>query len=282
MKSIQIITIGLLGIFLTTSCDINDTMDDAVLVGKMAPHVHWEVGSSNVSAGSNVPFMVQYYSTSDQEISHLEVWFDVLEEESKSVICPWTQTFNFSMTTSRRLLRRIPQLVARFNHQPSFWNDSLRAYTFTNSFPTSNTLSNINWNKPSTFDAKRFEALFGEGFAQQFKDSLFKLMRVTDFQRMYLGLNLVDNFKIYLDSTWNQNSGSWVYHFPKDAQGNTPVPNTIVQIYQNIPFHDLIFNGTTNVYEVEYNRSYMLNAHIRVVDEEQTAGISRHYNISLN
>ncbi len=264
------------------SCDRHDTMNDAVIVGKMAPHVYWEPGSSNVNAGNNVPFMVQYYTTSDIEPDRLEVWYNVMEEESKSVICPWTQTFNFSITSNRLTQKRIPQKISSYNHQETYWNDSLRAYSFNAAFPTSNTLSTVSWIKPTTYDNDRMVAYFGANFAQQFKDSLFKLMKVTDFQKMYLGLNLVDNFKIYLDSTWNNNSGSWVYHFPKDGQGNTPVPQTIINIYQNIPFSDLVFNGSTNLYEIEYNRSYRLRANIMAFDKAGTAGISQDFEISLN
>jgi len=78
---------------LITACDKNDTLDDAVIVGNMAPHVYWELGSSTVTAGSNVPFTVQYYTTGTEEINKLEVWYNLTEEESKTVTCPWTKNF---------------------------------------------------------------------------------------------------------------------------------------------------------------------------------------------
>lgn len=264
------------------ACDTNDTMEEVVLIGKMAPHIYWEVGSSTVNAGSNVPFTVQYYSTSETPISRLEVWYNVTEEESKVVSCPWTQTFNYNIVLNKNSQKRINQKISSYVHNSANWNDSLRAYYFAGTFPSSNTLANISWVKPSTFDNEKMTTYFGANFMTQFKDSLFKMMKVTDFQKMYLGLNLVENFKIYLDSTKNDNTGAYDYHFPKTPQGETPIPQTIVDIYKNIPFQDLIFNPTTNTYEVEFNRAYLIKATIRAYDTENVFGISMSSDISLN
>lgn len=265
-----------------SACETHDTLDDAVIVGQMAPHVYWEVGSSNVKAGTNVPFNVQYYTTSDSPVDHLEVWYSLTEEETKSAVCPWTQTFNFSMVSSKITDRRIMQKISTYPHNESYWNDSLRAYYFSAEFPTSNTLSGISWIKPTQYDNDKMVSYFGADFAQQFKDSLYKLMKVTDFQKMYSGLNLVENFRIYVDSTFNQNSGGWVYHFPKDNQGNTPVPQVIQDIYKNIPFQDLILNNATNLYEIEYSRTYSLKSQIRAVDSKGISGLSTDFIIILN
>ncbi len=267
---------------LFTACETHDTLDEAVIVGKMAPHVYWEVGSSNVKAGTNVPFNVQYYTTSDAPVDRLEVWYSLTEEETKSAVCPWTQTFNFSMVSSKITDRRIMQKISIYPHNESYWNDSLRAYTFSAEFPTSNTLSGISWIKPTQYDNDKMVSYFGSGFAQQFKDSLYKLMKVTDFQKMYSGLNLVENFRIYVDSTFNQNSGGWVYHFPKDNEGNTPVPQVIQDIYKNIPFQDLILNNATNLYEIEYSRTYSLKSQIRAIDSKGTSGLSTDFTLILN
>ena len=282
MKNFQKIAIALLSVFLLASCDMHDTLDDDVLVGKMAPQIYWELGSSTVSAGSNVPFTVQYYTTGTEKIDRLEVWYNLVEEESKTVSCPWTLTFTYSIVSTKSVEKRISQKVSEYTHNESYWNDSLHAYSFTAFFPTSNTLSTTSWVKPSTFDNAKMNKYFGDNFMKQFKDSLFGLMKVTDFQKMYLGLNLVSNFKIYLDSTKNENSGGWDYHFPKDAQGNTPVPQTIKDIYQTIPFSDLIYNNSTTNYEVEFSRSYKVNAIIKAFDVNGTAGLALKKEISIN
>jgi hypothetical protein len=85
-----------------------------------------------------------------------------------------------------------------------------------------------------------------------------------------------------MDSTKNDNTGGYTYHFPKDAQGNTPVPQAIIDIYTNIPFQDLIFNKTTNVYDVEFVRSYRINAFMKAYDKKGTIGVSLNSEIALN
>lgn len=282
MKNIQYFTLAFICTGILTACDSHDTLDDAVIVGQMAPHVYWEVGSSNVKAGTNVPFAVQYYTTSDSPVDHLEVWYNLVEDETKSVMCPWTQTFNFSMVKNATVEKRIMQKIAEYPHSETNWNDSLRAYYLTAEFPTSNTLAGVSWIKPTTYDDDRMISYFGADFSQQFKDSLYKRMTVTDFQKMLSGLNLVENFRIYLDSTKNENSGGWDYHFPKDAQGKTPVPQTIQDIYKNIPFQDLILNSATNQYEIEYSRSYTLRSQIRAIDKNGISGLSTDFSIILN
>lgn len=268
--------------FLLSACDLNDTLNDDVIIGKMAPHVYWEVGSSTVTAGTNVPFTVQYYTTANEEIDRLEVWYNVVEDEAKTVTCPWTQTFSYSVVSTKSDQKRISQKISEYPHLATNWSDSLRAFSFKSSFPTSNTLATTSWVKPATYDNDKMLAYFGSAFVTQFKDSLFKLMKVTDFQKMYQGLNLVENFKIYMDSTKNDNTGGWTYTFPKDAQGNNPVPKAIIDIYKNIPFSDLIFNKSTNIYEVEYIRSYKINAVMKTFDKKATMGISLSTEISLN
>lgn len=281
MKKISFSTIIVI-FALLTSCDINDNMDEVVLVGNMAPHVYWEVGSSTVNAGSNVPFTVQYYHTSKVELDRLEVWYNLIEDEAKTVSSPWTQTFSYSVSTTKSVEKRISQKISEYQHVNANWSDSLRAYSFMATFPTSNTLSSTSWIKPANYENEKMLAFFGQSFMTQFKDSLFKMMKVTDFQRMYLGLNLVDNFRMYIDSTRNENTGGFTYHFPKDSQGNTPMPQIIIDIYKNIPFHDLIFNKSTNVYDVEYLRSYRINANIRSYDKNGVYGTSLNSEISLN
>ncbi len=282
MKKIRNIAMLLLSVFLITACDKNDTLDDAVIVGNMAPHIYWELGSSTVNAGSNVPFTVQYYSTATEPIDHLEVWYNIVEEQSKTVTCPWTQTFTYSIVSTKSVEKRISQKITEFLHNESYWSDSLHAYSFTASFPTSNTLATTTWVKPSSFDSTKMIKYFGSEFMQHFKDSLFTLMKATDFQKMMLGLGKVDNFKIYLDSTKNDNTGGWDYHFPKDNQGNTPVPQAIVDIYKTIPFADLIYNSSTTNYDVEYTRSYKINANMKALDKKGTAGLALSKEISLN
>lgn len=281
-----IIFSAFLSAILFVGCDKHDTLDDNVIVGQMAPHVYWEIGSSTVNAGSNVPFKVQYYTTGETPINHLEVWYSIKEDEIKTVTSPWMTTFKYTVTSSVSAERRASQQISTYPHDQSYWNKLLRAYSFEASFPTSTTLSSISWVKPSSFnatDSAKMIRYFGNTYMQHFKDSLFTLMKVKDFQNMYQGLNLVDNFKIYIDSIENKNTGGYDYVFPKDAQGNRPIPKALVDIYKKIPFADLIFDKTSNNYGVEFTRSYTLRPKMKVVDEKSIEGVtSINPDVSLN
>lgn len=278
----KIIFILTAGLFLFVSCDRHDAMDDAVIVGQMAPQVYWEPASSTVKAGDSISFTAQYYTTGTEAIDRLEIWYNVVEDESKAVTCPWTQTFTYSITSNKTNERRISQKVSTYPHREDYWDVTYRAYKFSAKFPSSNTLSTVTWTKPASFDSEKMSKYFGNNFTTQFKDSLYKLMKVKDFQKMYLGLSLVDNFTPYLDSVKNDNTGGWDYVFPKDSQGNRPIPQILVDIYKTIPFEDLIFNKTDNIYSVEYNKSYRINANIKAFDKKGVTGIGTSKEISLN
>lgn len=265
-------------ILMTISCEENDSLDDNAIIGPMAPHAYWEIGSSTVKAGENVPFFVQYYTTGDVPIDHLEVWYNVVEIESKEVSCPWTQTFTYQYTFKTSGEKRIAQKVAEYPHQENFWNDSLRAYAFNNTFPTSPTLSSIDWKKPTTFDSTLMIKYFGEDFMQNFKDSVYVRMKALDFQKMYEGLGLVEDFKTtYLDSVYNDQTGSYDFIFKGDT-----IPQDIKDIYQRISFQDLILNASNNNYEVNFSRYYELNAQLKVVDRKRVAGLTDKIIITLN
>lgn len=268
---------GVIVLSATVACDKHDSMDDNVIVGKMAPHVYWELGTSSVAAGDSIPFTAQYYTTSSTDIDRMEVWYSVLKTELRTVACPWTTTFKYSITSTKESLQRVSEKVAHFPHRADTWNSTIRAYAVGYKFPTSNTLTSTSWVKPVAFasvDSVQMKSYFGEQFMQHFKDSLYTMMKVKDFQNMYLGLNLVDNFKPYLDSVFNANTNQYEYYFPKDASGNRPVPTDIANIYQTIPFADLIFNNKNNNYEVEFIRYYTLKPVFKVIDKDQISGVT--------
>ena len=83
------------------SCDKHDNMDDIVHVGEMAPHVHWTIPNTVVTAGSDVAFSVQYYTTEEEyPISHLEVWYDIHETVSKNVSAPWVVSTPYTVAST--------------------------------------------------------------------------------------------------------------------------------------------------------------------------------------
>ncbi len=255
------------------SCEKQDFIDEQVITGDIGPQVYWEIGSAAVSAGTKMPFKLQYYSTV-AEIERSEVWYNLEETESKSVSCPWLSTFTFAINSTQSEEKRISQFIQSYPHSQAVWNDTLRAYKLEGEFPVSGTLSPFVWFKPEKFEAAKMDEYFGTGFMKHFKDSLYSKMQFADFQKMYLGMGLLDNFRQFTDSTFNTNSNSWEYHFPKKSDGTKPVPDEIKNIYSNIEFARLIENSSSGVHEVEYRRTYKINAIMRVYDKRGIYGIT--------
>lgn len=279
----NIIRVAVFGLLMTAfySCEKQDFFDEQLITGKVGPQAYWEVGSSTISAGTNVPFEVQYYSTVS-DIDYSEVWYNISETVSKSVSSPWVSTFTYAITSTATEEKRISQKIQSYPHSLAVWSDSLHAYTFKSDFPVSGTLSPFQWVKPEEFDSDKMNDYFGAGFMQHFKDSLYTMMKFADFQKMMLGMGLVENFKAYTDSTFDANSNGYVYHFPKDAAGNTSVPAELKAMYDGINFEQLIENSTNNNYEVEYRRTYFIDAVMRVYDKQGIYGTTLWKKIDIN
>lgn len=278
----HIVTYAICGLMLTSlvSCEKHDFFDDVALTGNIGPQAYWEVGSSTVSAGSEMPFEIQYYSTSDAEIANSEVWYNLIETQEKRVSCSWVTTFSYSVGSIISEEKRIEQKIKEYPHTLAVWSDSLHAYTFKSSFPVSGTLRPFAWVKPEVFDSTMMISYFGSGFMKQFKDSLYNLMKFADFRNMMLGMSLVENFKQYTDSTFDTNSNSFVYHFPKNSSGQMPVPNDIKNLYEGITFDRLIQSPAG--YNVEFKRTYFINARMRVYDKRDVYGLTVSKRIDIN
>ena len=279
----RIVSFAIYGLMFTalSSCEKHDFFDENAITGNVGPQAYWTVGSATVSAGSNMPFVIQYYSTV-ADIDHSEVWYNITEIQEKTVSCPWVTTFTYSINSTTSEEKRIAQKIQEYPHTLTMWSDSLHAYTFTGVFPVSGTLKPFAWTKPEVFDSTKMNAYFGTGYMQHFKDSLYNLMQYADFKNMMLGMSLLEDFRQYTDSTLDENAGVdvWAYHFPKDDQGNTPVPNDIQNLYSGITFDQLI-EGAAG-YNVEFKRTYFLEARIRVFDTNNIYGTTVSKKIDIN
>jgi hypothetical protein len=278
MKNLIYIAIGLLALGMT-ACEKHDFFDDKLITGNIGPQAYWEVGSAIISAGSSMPFEVQYYTTT-ADIDHSEVWYNIIETQEKSVSCPWVTSFTYAINSIRSEEKRIAQKIHEYPHSLAVWSDSLHAYTFKAEFPISNTLSQFSWSKPDVFEPDKMETYFGAGFMQYFTDSLRTLMKFADYKNMMLGMGLLEDFKQYTDSTFDANSDSYIYHFPKDANGNTPVPADIDNLYGNIPF-DRLIEGATG-YNVEFKRNYSIEAQLRIYDKKGVYCATESKGININ
>jgi len=221
----RIVSFAIYGLMFTalSSCEKHDFFDENAITGNVGPQAYWEVGSSTVSAGSNMSFVIQYYSTV-ADIDHSEVWYNITETQEKSVSCPWVTSFTYSYNSITSEEKRIAQKIQEYPHALAVWSDSLHAYTFTGEFPVSGTLKPFAWVKPEVFDSTRMNTYFGTGYMQHFKDSLYNLMKYADFKNMLLGMSLIANFSPYTDSTFDSNT------IPLH-----PRKNVLLKKYRNIP-----------------------------------------------
>ena len=266
-----------------TSCAKHDFFDEQTITGKVGPEAYWEVGSAVVSAGTSMDFSAQYYS-SVSEIDHSEVWYDIEETLDKSVTCPWTATFTYTLSSNVTQQKRVSQLIKEYAHVQDLWSDSLHAFLLEDAFPVSGTLAPYEWKQPVQFDSAKMVQYFGDAYMQEFKDAVHQKMTYADYRKMYVGMGKLDDFLQYTDSTEdkNQGEGVYVYHFPKNAEGEEVVPYAIDSIWETIGFAELIENSANGYYDVEYKRSYSLNAIMRVYDIRGVYGrtVSKHIEIN--
>lgn len=271
MLSILLVAVLLVG------CEINDPVDNVVRVGQVAPHVFWELPTNSVTAGASVPFYAQYYTIGDAKVDRLEVWYDVNENIQTVVSCPLVTTFKYSISSSSTTLSREFQQVATFKHIVANWDTLKSAYVLDTVFPTSRTLRTVEWKEVKTFDETKFNSYFPANFAVHFKDSLYNLLKVSDFRKIMVSLNVISDvdFKTYTDSTFNLNSGSYDYFIKENKKTDLKTK------YDGILFKDLIYDTSAQVYKVEYTRAYKLNARFKAYDTNNVAGVTDKKEIEL-
>ena len=289
MKIIKFIFLSLLAASLLSACAKNDFFDDNTITGKIGPMAIWDVESSTAKAGSNMGFSAQYYSTV-ANIDRSEVWYNIIETEEKQVSCSWIVSRTFSIGSLIALEKRISQKIKDYPHSMAVWSELKRAYELTDEFRVDNTLTPFSWVKPDVFEYDKMETYFETGYMESFKDSVQTIMKWADYKNMLLGLELLEDFKQYTDSTLDMNAGDsinrvWIYHFPKDKNDPTPpdkipVPDQINDLFEGITFDQLIQSASG--YNVEYKRYYSIQAILRVYDEYGVYAKTESKNIDIN
>lgn len=262
---------------LLVSCEINDPVDNVVRVGQVAPHVYWELPTSSVTAGTSVPFYAQYYTIGDAKVDHLEVWYDVNENIQRLVSCPLVTTFKYSISSSNTTLSREFQKIESFTHYEKYWLGAKRAYILDTAFQTSKTLRTVEWKEVKEFDETKFNAYFSTTYAQQFKDSMYKLLKVADFRKILVSLNKMTDaeFITYTDSVKNDNTGGYDKFIIESKKPELKAK------YDAILFKELIYDSSAQIYKVEYTKNYKLSARFKAIDNNQVVGISDKKEIDL-
>ena len=167
-SKIALITAGLL---LATSCEVNDPFADKMELGQVLPTTSWELSSTVCKAGDEAGFLAKYYTTSDvAQIDHSEVWgmitgADVAAATQKLISSPaYTMTINKNDTVrGYHMLRSYPHSMAQKVGTEFHLNAS---------FPTSSTLSPINWNSPADWDQEKFDMYYPADFQANFCEKM--------------------------------------------------------------------------------------------------------------
>lgn len=283
MKALKYLTLGLIGLAFV-ACDKHDNMDDNVYVGEMAPHVHWTIPNTVVTAGSDVAFSVQYYTTEEEyPISHLEVWYDIHETVSKNVSAPWVVSTPYTVASEVSNVQRISTCIKKFEHNEDNYNEKERAYKFDDAFPTSNTLGRVKWSG-AEYSEDKLVANFGENFAQNFKDSLYNYLisnpdaAYKDFAKL-VSTDSIWNatlFAPYKTTSFDENSQTNYDHFV-----NHEIPAPLDSLFQALSFDQIIDDGKGNL-NISYSRGYLINAQLKCLDTKGTAGLTKLTTINLN
>ena len=283
MKNLKYLMLGLLGL-VVVACDKHDKMDDLVYVGEMAPQVHWTIPNTVVTAGSDVAFSVQYYTTEEETpISHLEVWYDIHETVNKNVSAPWVVSTPYTIASEVSNIQRISTCIKKFEHKEENYNSVERAYKFEDAFPTSNTLGRVKWSGSEYTDDK-LAANFGENFAQNFKDSLYNYLvsnpdaAYKDFAKLVATDSIwnAELFAPYKMTSFDENSQTNYDHFVDHV-----IPAPLDSLFQTLSFEDLIDDGKGGL-SISYSRGYLINAQLKCVDAKGTAGLTKMTVITLN
>ena len=297
MKTIKYIFISLLAAVILSGCSKHDFFDENLITGKIGPQAFWEVGAV-VKAGTGMPFQVQYYHSQDVNISHLEVWYNVVRIEERDFFSPAVTRFAIRSLIETEM--RISQRISRYPHSLAVWNDSIRAYRLDAEFPVAVTLSPFDWVHPSEFSDDIMEELFGDidrfgkPVIEWFKDSLRNLMVFADYRTMFVTemsrFTAAQFRNQFTDSSTALNTGTrQIYHFPGDSinpvtgnlVGKPNVPTEIARIFDSIPAPGLILRRDGS-YEVTFRRNFKINARVRIYDERGVFGLTGMRELDIN
>lgn len=261
------------------SCEKNDYIDDLGRVGKTTPITYWELPSTVVKAGGYVKFNGQYYSLTKTPIDHTEVWYNTVEKIDMQIAYAST-AINFSKRINNENEVRMLQKMAEFAHNESLWVDSMKAYVLRDSFQVTNTSRIVEWKEVKNFDQSKFNQLFPDSFPTVFKRDLYPLLlsNTSEFGRLLSVLNVYepDQYKTFIDSIPNPNTGK------KDAVIKEEYKSLLKHKFDSIPFQNFLYDNATQMYRINYEKSYKINALLKVVEQNGAVGVSDTKSIEVN
>lgn len=271
--------IGLISVMY--GCEKHDFLADRVTTGQQTSSTYWELSSTTISAGNNVPFTVQFFNAEGVPIDRMEVWYSEEEHKAMSISCPNLVTEYVKSFSSSEVVH-INQKKVGYEFSESLWDNDKRNYLFNSSFPTSNSLKPVSWTNVADFDMEKFNSLFPATFATEFKAELYTELeaktKYSDLRKLVLSMEVMDEEELlsYTDSTFNDNSQSWEYWIKDSSK------SAVKAKYDAIEFKDLIYDAANSIYKVSYEKNFTLDACFKVIDKNGNTGVSESKTITLN
>ena len=213
MKIVNILGSIALSILVMTSCAVHDPIDDNGELGQVLPTVDWEQSSKFVKAGNYATFKGKYYTTSDKQIDHSEVWALVKREQSAAAKSMLTTSLAYTKTYTLTDTVRSAQSMAKYPHSLAVWDG--HEYVLNDSFPTSRTLAPLTWASPAQWDQDKFDSYYPSTFASEFVDYMVNDLTkdstyYNDLRNVYINYNFPIEAFTTLNAKYNVN-------FPTDT-----------------------------------------------------------------
>lgn len=204
------------------SCANHDPFADRMELGQVLPTVDWQQNSTVVKAGRFAAFKGQYYTSSDRQIDHSEVWGMIKREQSASATSKLTTSLSYTKTVAFTDTVRPMLSLASYPHSKATWDGY--EYTLVDSFPTSRTLTPVLWVTPSQWDQDKFDTYYPSTFQQEFCDYVVNALTkdstyYNDLRNVYINykfpieeferLNAKYNVDFPTDTTTADKSNAW-------------------------------------------------------------------------
>lgn len=257
---------------IAASCEINDPLDEISTPGYIAANVYWDVPVTNVTAGDEVEFYAEYWST-DGAIEYLGIWYDVEKTLNYSLTYPVN---GYTLTVDSTELAREFLEIKTLTHSEENYDAEKKAYIIEDRFPVSYTLAPINYANPPQFNSEQFNQLIPAGIQSQFIDNLFPQLTYQDFRNLLI-VNRpfveVEVFENYFDTVMEGETEIRVMKAEAEESLRTHI--------KELPFGDLIYNRNRQYYAVEFSQGYLLNARLRIVNGNQVENFSEEKAITV-
>ncbi len=178
-----------LALMALASCAVNDPFADNLEIGQTLPTASWELGSTVCKAGSDVSFKGKYYTSSERKIDRSEVWAAVTRSESSAATVRLTSSLSYTKTVTSSDTVRSSQMVKSYPHSQAEWDGW--EFVLSSTFPTSITLTPVNWTEPTTWDEEKFNSYYPSTFQEEFKATVVNYLTkdstyINDLRRVYI------------------------------------------------------------------------------------------------